>query len=201
MHIRPPSREMVRSLKHSDEAILPDNIPTMEYTNPARRYMTMKFMVASLGGYNLGFRVPMWSIEEKRALNMPPRALLAPRKGGIATSIAGMAIMVSSLVPRVSPAKVPRIPQTMSMGKLSLIIRLITSSRDLRPIAVLITAMEMKRSDSTLTGDGDITGLRLHGGSNFNSTRVARNNEGMVTISPVEVIIGDDTLSRSQFLR
>ncbi|GAI43083.1 unnamed protein product [marine sediment metagenome] len=137
-------------------------------------------------------------MEERRALNIPPNALLSPKKGGIIINRAGIVIKGSDTPSDVImakssaiPARVQRSPQMKSIGILSIRIRLTAASFDFRPFTAHKTAARINKIESMVTNPiGD-----------FSNMIAAKNKEGMVIMSPAEVIIGEDMLSKSQFLR
>jgi len=139
-------------------------------------------------------------MEERRALNIPLNALLSPKKGGMSTKIAGRAIKLLKFMFSANPAKVAITPLMKNIGMLSAIIRLTALSFDLSPFMAHKKAKKTNKNKNSVDGDNQppkIFSSRLK----FNNKITARNKDGMVTMSPAEVIIGDEMLSISQFLR
>lgn len=139
-------------------------------------------------------------MEERRALNIPLNALLSPKKGGMSTKIAGRAIKLLKFMFSANPANVAISPLMKNIGMLSTIIRLTALSFDFNPFMAHTKAKKTNKNKNKVDGDNQpptIFSSRLK----FNNKILARNKEGMVTMSPAEVIIGDEMLSISQFLR
>jgi hypothetical protein len=86
-----------------------------------------------------------------------------------------------------------------SMGMLSTKIRFTAASFVFRPFMVHKTATTRNVIDNRVTGDNQPINA-ISSELNFNNTTAARYKEGMVTMSPADVIIGEDILSKSQFL-
>ena len=141
-------------------------------------------------------------MDERRALNMPPNALFPPKKGGMITKIAGMVIKLCNRKSSVIPASVPRIMQMKSIGMLSIRMRLTAVLLVFRPFTRQKTATKANKTDNMLTGDNQPQkNHRVLSRFKLDNKIAARNKEGMVIMSPAEVIIGEEILSKSQFLR
>ncbi len=113
--------------------------------------------------------------------------------------MAGMAIKLSNRESSVIPASVPRTAQIKSIGMLSIRMRLTAASLLFIPFTREITATKVNKTDNSVTGDNQPH--RVFSKFELDNRTAARNKEGMVIMSPAEVIIGEDILSKSHLLR
>jgi len=116
--------------------------------------------------------------------------------------MAGMAIKLSNRESSVIPASVPRTAQIKSIGMLSIRMRLTTASLLFIPFTREITATKVNKTDNSVTEDNQPPkNQRVFSKFELDNRTAARNKEGMVIMSPAEVIIGEDILSKSHLLR